>query len=160
MVGYYQTLFRAAAQPLSQDRMGCLVSRKALVHAPWLSLRAGSTNSWTNDISLKIRVLGRWAKSLKRMWWDNFRSIRNGRRYSWFRSCRDIENQIKSLISAGSKINAVEQARLAQCQGIASTQARSHDLTTPSKFGIGFTHKWVTNRDWALVTHNTVSWYR
>ena len=51
------------------------------------------------------------------------------------------------LISAGSKINAVEWARLAQRQGIASAQARSHDITTPSKFGIIFTHKWVTNRD-------------
>ena len=30
------------------------------------------------------------------------------------------ENQIRSLISMGSKINAVEQARLAQRQGIAS----------------------------------------
>ena len=47
----------------------------------------------------------------------------------------------------GSKINAVERAMLAQHQGIASAQARSHDLTTPSKFGISFTHKWVTNRD-------------
>ena len=50
-------------------------------------------------------------------------------------------------MSTGSKINAVERARLAQRQGIASTQAGSHDLTTPSKFGINFTHKWVTNRD-------------
>ena len=47
----------------------------------------------------------------------------------------------------GSKINAVERARLAQHQGIGSAQARSHDLTIPSKFGISFTHKWVTNRD-------------
>ena len=86
-----------------------------------LSSRAGSMNSWTNDISLKIRVVSQWAKSLKRMWWNDFRSIRNGRRHSWFGSCRDKENQIRSLISAGSKINAVEQARLAQHQGIAST---------------------------------------
>ena len=63
-----------------------------------------------------------------------------------FRS-QDKENQIRSLISAGSKINAVKHARLAQHQGIASAQARSHDLTTPSKFGINFTHKWVTNQD-------------
>ena len=33
---------------------------------------------------------------------------------------QDKENQIRSLISVGSKINAVEWARLAQRQGIAS----------------------------------------
>ena len=30
-----------------------------------LSSRAGSTNSWTNDIGLKIRVVGQWAKVSK-----------------------------------------------------------------------------------------------
>ena len=57
-----------------------------------LSSRAGSTNSWMNDIGLKIRVVSQWTKSLKRMWQDNFRSIRNGRQHSWFGSCRDKEN--------------------------------------------------------------------
>ena len=36
-----------------------------------LSSRADSTNSWTNDISFKIKVVGWWAKSLKRMWQDD-----------------------------------------------------------------------------------------
>ena len=40
--------------------------------------------------------------------------------------------------SAGSKINAVEGARLVQRQ---AHKARSHDLTTLSKFSISFTHK-------------------
>ena len=47
-----------------------MVLKRLVVLDPVLE-RAGSTNSWTNDIGLKVRIVGQWAKSLKRMWRDD-----------------------------------------------------------------------------------------
>jgi hypothetical protein len=113
--------FKQKLKSLFQRRVWCWKDWTSWIRClRKLSSRAGSTNSWMNDISLKIRVVSQWEKSLKRMWQDDFRHIRNGRQHSWFGSCQNKENQIRSLMSAGSKMNAVEWARLAQHQGIAS----------------------------------------